>query len=319
MLFSVKENLNIANKKLQFVNIIRDDLRRNNDDYALVEQQNDLPYPVPLAHPPQPQPAAARSPYRKRMLPSGTRPQPPRLYYGDTRRGKGDVNQSTKDDNAFKSYTHSKHYKIERANNLKRLLNRDKLRMRVGKQIEEDTAINTLPETNPTPSLRTPTPRPPPRHTSPPPPPQETEQEAPVLRHRKDKSPSPSPDQLDMAAARNPQLTRIRLKVLNIIRHYRAKASSNTRTLTIALTVSLGLLTMFLLYQLRKYMLILSTAVLLARSWTHVLFISTNVTLLNRVHIDLLLSLIIYETHMACNKDLNIEYLVYERRVSLPL
>ncbi|KAJ8707913.1 hypothetical protein PYW08_010279 [Mythimna loreyi] len=81
------ENLKTASKHLEFVNKMREDLRRNNDDYELLEGQNQLEEPPLPAHP------APRQPSRKwlpnRLLPAEQASWPQH----DARRGKGDLNQ----------------------------------------------------------------------------------------------------------------------------------------------------------------------------------------------------------------------------------
>ncbi|PZC70654.1 hypothetical protein B5X24_HaOG215322 [Helicoverpa armigera] len=155
-----------ANKSLEFVNIIKQDLRRDNDDYAMLEQnrlQAAEPSPQPRSEPPPSPPPAPRAP-----PPS----LPPALL--DARKGMNMRSHGSK----HNSKVHSKHHKkVDPLDKLKQFVDKNKIR----------TGGSTPPAPPPPLSTRGP------------------------LRVREPPA-SPEPDQLDMAAARGPQVSQLRFK-----------------------------------------------------------------------------------------------------------
>ncbi|XP_047037973.1 uncharacterized protein LOC124643145 isoform X2 [Helicoverpa zea] len=150
-----------ANKSLEFVNIIKQDLRRDNDDYAMLEQNR-----LQAAEPsPPPSPPPVSTPPALSL--------PPALL--DARKG---MNMRSHGDSKHNSKVHSKHHKkVDPLDKLKQFMDKNKIR-----------AGGTTPPAPPLP-LSTGGP----------------------LRAREPPA-SPSPDQLDMAAARGPQVSQLRFK-----------------------------------------------------------------------------------------------------------
>lgn len=164
----------------------------------------------------------------------------------------------------FKSYTRTKQYKSLRLNKLKQLLNKDKVGIRqqdldqpqpeYQRQAEDQPEAEGQPDTEDQteddkmgtspPATRPTSHSPPPRTTDGPPrsplttrrhtfQPLDDREQGPVLRNRKDNSLPPG--QLDMAAARNPELTRIRIKV-QFFNLYLQCSASSIQLLPVSLT-----------------------------------------------------------------------------------
>ncbi|KAJ8706187.1 hypothetical protein PYW07_010964 [Mythimna separata] len=186
------ENLKTAGKSLDFVNKVKEDLRRNNDDYELLEGENQL------EQPPLPARAALHLPARQRPPPQRALPH----YHEDARRGQGDVNheveiqgrmnqaalnrgdmqqgaqvqggviqgtqfqggvsQTSQTATDFRSFTHARHAKRLHFNKQKKLLHRDKPRLQDARLGDAAHGNSFTPTTTLAPRLTTPAPPPPP-------------------------------------------------------------------------------------------------------------------------------------------------------------
>lgn len=140
MLFPDNENLKTASESLDFVNKVRDDLRRNNDDYTLLEGHNQLQ---------QASAPAPRQPARQR----GSRTYSRRGNVGADLAPAplNDGKQTNQSDAGFRSFKHLRNMRVSK---LIKRLNRDKNMLRTDDpQPEMNTEVPatiTQPTTTPT-------------------------------------------------------------------------------------------------------------------------------------------------------------------------